>query len=90
LKPKAWYRGDIVDHFGELALVITNPTRFQTVEIEVFATGARARAMAIHLRRPRKAQLLSARARLLALAKRSKNYAAHVGIELDLRVRRAP
>lgn len=89
MKPRTWSRGDIVDHFGELALVITNANRFQIVELEVFTTGARARALVIHLRRPRKAQLLSARARLIALAKRSENYAAHVGIELGLRDRRA-
>lgn len=88
MKAPTWSRGDIVDHFGDLALVVAGPNRLHIVEIEVFASGVRAKALVIHLRRPRKAQLERERRRLLAVAKRSKNYAAHLDIELRARAGR--
>ncbi len=88
MKAWAWSRGDLCDHFGDLAIVVAGPNRLHIVELEVFASGVRAKALTIHLR-PRKAQLERERRRLLAVAKRSKNYAAHLDIELKRRSARA-
>lgn len=89
MKARTWSRGDLCDHFGDLAIVVAGPNRLHILEIEVFASGVRAKALTIHLRRPRKAQLERERRRLLAVAKRSKDYAAHLDLELKRRSARA-
>lgn len=88
MKVRAWSRGDLCDCFGELALVIVDTNRVGSTEIEIFETGERQRTAARHLRRPTKAQLEREQRRLSAVVKRSKNYAAHVGLELQLRAAR--
>ena len=88
MKPRTWSRGDLCDHLGQLAIVLTHQNRLANVELEMFSSGDRARAPAVLLRRPTKVQLEREQRRLLGLVKRSNNYAAHIGIELGLRARR--
>ena len=88
MKARTWSRGDLCDDMGELAIVLTDENRQGLIELEMFATGNRARAPSAVLRRPTKVQLEREQRRLLALAKRSKSYAAHINIELQLRAAR--
>ena len=92
MKPFLWSRGDLCSYLGDLAIVLASTNRAGNVEIDMLVRerGHRSKPFkspAAILRRPTKAQLLTADTRLRILVERTKVYARHVGLELKRRRR---